>query len=355
MRLQNVYLFIMAGGAGTRFWPLSTSETPKQFLPIFRGNSLLQMTLERLSTYFDPKHIYILTRSSYKPYIQRHYGIPARQIIGEAYPRDTAASVAIATYLTQRLAEDGVTVILPADHIITPAQSFIADLEAIIQRLERHDGVYTIGIGPTYPATVYGYLELGDPVADDPAFYRVAAFKEKPLLKKAQAYHDSGNYLWNAGIFLFRAAAMAGILQRLLPGHTRLQTAFQTSDDKWDAALADSMLSLEKISIDYAVMEKLDTIYSRPASFAWNDMGSWLAYRDYLSKDKQGNYTNLPVHFYRSADNTVYVQEPDEQVALIGVTGLVVVRADGKTLVCHRDHLQDIKRVTAAFDSKTGS
>ncbi len=344
---MNTLFFVMAGGAGTRFWPLSTKNMPKQFLCLFDGKSLLEMTLNRISRHFDRNDIYILTRESYINHITNNYSIPPEHILGEKYPRDTSASVAIAVYYSLKIAQDPVCVILPSDHIIETPLDFYNDLARIFEDLNCRDGIFTLGIKPSYPATGYGYLELEGQSGQN-QLCRVVSFREKPDLSKASAYIESGNFLWNSGIFIFRAQTMAKYIEEFLPTHLKIRDAFESSD--YYSKLGEVLYSLPRISIDYAVMEKLQNIYTLPASFAWNDMGGWLSLAGYLQGDKNGNYFNNSIHLLDAKNNIAYSEDRDEDIVLVGVNDLVVVRADRKTLVIHKDHMEDMKKITELFN-----
>ncbi len=338
--------FVMAGGAGTRFWPLSTKDMPKQFLPIFNGKSLMEMTLDRIEAHFNRNDIYVLTRESYIEYIKNNYRIRPGNIIGEKYPRDTAASVAIAVYYSLKAEEDPVCVIMPSDHIIESPGDFYNDLRTIFNHLDTKEAVFTIGIKPSYPATGYGYLELAGKVSRD-LLYRVSSFREKPDIAKARLYIESGNYLWNSGIFIFRAKTMAEYISRFLPSHDELRSVFESGDSL--SELGRILYDLPKISIDYAVMEKLSNIYTLPASFSWNDMGGWISLKDFLNCDKSGNYFNHKPHLHNSSGNIVYSSDKGQEIVMLGVNDLVVVRAGNRTLIINKEQMEELKKVTEIF------
>lgn len=343
----NVYFFIMAGGAGTRFWPLSTKDMPKQFLPLFNNKSLLELTIDRISGNYDINSIFILTRESYRDYIINNYPIPQDNVIGEMYPRDTSASVSIAVYSSMRQDEESICIILPSDHIIDTADDFCKDLDLILNYCADYNGIYTIGIKPAYPAVSYGYLEYGESISDGKLF-RVNGFKEKPCLENAEKYLKSGNYFWNSGIFVFKAKLMAKYIEEHLPSHVKIRDAVNSYDIS--KALAEVLYQLPKISVDYAIMEKVREIYSISASFCWNDMGGWLSLKDYLQKDESGNYSNIIINQMNSEHNIIYSKDKNEKIVCAGINDLVIVRADNRTLIIHKDQIEDIKKITETIE-----
>lgn len=339
---MSVNFYIMAGGSGTRFWPLSTADMPKQFLPIFNGKSLLQLTLERISYCFNEHNTHILTKGSFIPFILDNYPVNREMLIGEQYPRDTAATVAIATYHSLMKDKDSVCIILPSDHLIDTPLQFYNDIQLIVSNIDKYYGIFTIGIKPVYPSTSYGYLETEQKTTQGPLL-KVLSFREKPDQNTALSYYNDAHYLWNSGIFIFKAQTMAEYIHEFLPGHVSIRDAF--SSPRPAVKLSDCLFSLPKISFDYAIMEKADNIYTLPASFCWNDMGGWPAYSGFLQQDQSGNASNQNFKQIDSKGNIVYIKEKAEQIMLIGVNDLVIVQADNKTLIMHKDKTEELKKI----------
>lgn len=350
---KQLAVVIMAGGAGTRFWPLSTEERPKQFLTLVGENSLLQQAYERVSSTVADERILVLTNERFVDRVAEQLPIPRKNIIGEPMRRDTAAAVALGAMLCRkRFGDDCVMAVLTADHHIYPLERFQRCLSSAVRGAEENvDALYTFGIAPTYAATGYGYLQIGEKIetkseADAGVnHFDLLRFKEKPDLQTAQSYVDSKEYYWNSGMFVWSIKAIMGELQRQLPNHlTHLATAIERDlCDDWPAALKASFEGLESTSIDFAVMENAAKVRAVVGDFGWNDVGGWLALEEYLDTDDNGNCFRGQMSPLDAKENLSFCEDPDEQVALVGVENLVVVRSGKRTLIVHRDRTEDIK------------
>ncbi len=346
---NNLVAVIMAGGMGTRFWPLSTPARPKQFITLFGERSLLQMSFDRLRGLVSPERVLVLTNAAHVAIAREQLPeLPAGHVIGEPVRRDTAAAVALAAVLVQKRFGDSVILTLTADHLIEPTDLFQRNLLSAARQVAAADVFYTFGIRPTYPATVYGYLETGACVADDGGIehFELKQFKEKPDLEAARRYVDSGRFLWNSGMFVWRAAPILEEIRTWLPGHYDALQPLGGADGtpRWQEALEKAFSAILPISIDYGVMEKTKTPLRCVSSrFSWSDVGGWTALRDLLEKDPDGNAVRGRLKAIGASGNLVFNEAQGEVVALIGVDGLIVVRSGNRTLVARKDQVDRLK------------
>ena len=345
---KNVVAIIMAGGAGTRFWPLSTEARPKQFLQLFDDRSLLQKSFDRIANLLPPQRVLVLTNAAYVPLVQEQLpAVPAENIIGEPARRDTAAAVTLGAALCRKRYGNPVIVTLTADHMIGPDPLFHRTLLSAVRSARSSGALYTFGIWPSYPATGYGYLELGPKVAEDDGIehFQLLRFKEKPDLETARRYLASNGFFWNSGMFVWTAEAILQELERHLPKHLENLARACEGDGtpQWTEALTAGFDSLETISIDFAVMEKARDVRCVASTFFWMDVGGWLALRDFLPSDEHGNSCRGKITTLHAGDNVVFADDPDEEVMLIGVNDLIIVRTEKRTLVVQKDHTELVK------------
>ncbi|MBE9537242.1 MAG: NTP transferase domain-containing protein [Proteobacteria bacterium] len=353
----NLSIVIMAGGAGTRFWPLSTEKRPKQFLKLFGERSLLQKSYDRVASLLPPERILVLTSASFTELVKEQLPeIPEENIIGEPMRRDTAAAVALAALLCRKRFGNTITGIMTADHIIEPVELFQKTLLSAAEAAANEAALYTIGIEPTYPATGFGYLECSDELSDDSGIkhYTLKQFKEKPDIDTATGYLESGRFLWNSGMFVWQTDAILSAFETHLPGHLRhIEKAIEAdASAEWPLALEEAFEPLEKISIDFAIMEKAEDVRTVAASFSWSDVGGWLALEEFLQSDDKGNHRSCGLETLDAASNLVFSEDSEETVALVGVSNLIVVRAGSRTLIVDKDRAEDIKKLVAGLDDK---
>jgi len=355
-RTPELVAVIMAGGAGTRFWPLSTEARPKQFLRLFGERSLLQQSYDRLTGLVPPERVLVATGEHYSDLVREQLPqVPSGNVIGEPCRRDTAAAVALAALLCRSRWGDPVMCVLTADHLISPDSEFRRELLSAASAAATGSRLYTFGIPPAYPATCYGYLERGELLQDEEGIrhYDLVRFKEKPDCATAESYLASGRYLWNSGMFVWRTGAILDELARQLPEHLkRLEPAVALWDSpQREAALAAAFEGLKATSIDFGVMEGAAQAALVTAGFEWNDVGGWLALAEYLEKDSQGNAHRGGLESLDSADNLVFCEDSSESVALLGVQGLIVVRAGKHTLVLPKARAEEIKTLVKRLQS----
>lgn len=340
---------IIAGGSGERFWPMSRVGTPKHLLRLFSERTLLEETVLRLEGVVLASNIWIITNEAQVPLIQRalpHF--PRAQIVAEPQRRDTAPAAALATGLVRARDPNAVVALLPADALIRNAQRFGQQLEqafhwAAAEDSDRH-GLLTFAVTPTFPATGYGYLELGSELATGShgsRLLRVKRFVEKPDEATAKGYMAGGQHAWNAGIFVWSVKRFLAELERNAPELAAFVRAFPKGDPA--AYLAKHFPSLPKISVDYAVLEKAAAVSTVLAQFDWDDVGSWTALHKHFPPDASGNVAIGPV-VSKGTTGSIAVSN-GRVIALCGVKDLVVVETPDAVLVCHKDAVQEIKKL----------
>ncbi len=334
---------IMAGGKGQRFWPISTEERPKQFLDLERtGRSLLQATFDRLLPLVSgASDLYVATAERYRALVcEQLPELPLGNLILEPEGRDSAPAVALASLLIAERDADALLGFFPADHRIGDAEAFERTVRSAQALAEREQGLVTIGIPPSHPATGYGYLELGEKVGEG---YRVAQFVEKPNRRRAEAYLESGRYLWNAGIFVWSAKVILEELGRHSPELLEPLKNALASD-----TLVEVFPTLPKISIDYAVMERTERALVVTGTFGWDDIGDWVALERLLQRDHQSPNTVVGAHVgLETAGNILYTEDADDVIVTLGIENLVVVKRGNVVLLLHKDRVQDLKTVLA--------
>ncbi len=341
---MSLQVAIMAGGAGTRFWPFSTPERPKQFLDITGEGTMMQCTVRRLTAMVKPEDIWVLTNAKYTDLvIEQCPELDPKHVVGEPMLRDTSAAVALAAGLARDRDPDGELAVLPADHVIRNTQAFCSTL-AKAHQLAMLGHHVTIGIPPTFPAESFGYLQKGEPLAT-PGAYRLDSFIEKPRREKAEAFCRAGNYAWNAGMFVWKLEVLFRELQTFLPSHAAMASALGDNSDPvaWSLKAHELFEPLKKVSIDVGLMEKVSNIVTVDAEFDWSDVGGWLALQDVLGVNDEGNTLRGQVHLDRSNNNIIMVEDGCQPLLVSGVENMVVIVARGGNLVCSRDQVENIK------------
>jgi len=348
--MSHVVAVILAGGSGTRFWPASRRDRPKQLLPLAGrpGEPLIAATVRRLSPLVEPADVWIATSTALRDATAAALpAVPRAHLLAEPVARNTAAPIGWAAATIARSDPDAVLVVLPADHYIGDEPGFRAVLSRAIRAAEQ-GWIATVGITPTRPETGYGYIEVGAPLFDGVS--AAARFVEKPDRERARAFVEGGKHLWNGGMFVFRARVMKDAIARHLPavaaGLGRVDAAAASGDE--DRTLAEVFPSLPSISIDHGVMEKADRIAVVPGSFGWNDIGSWEVAWELSERDATGNC--LPAGSVAVDSSRVLVKDlttsaAKKRYAIVGVQDLVVVETDDAVLVIPRERAQDVRAV----------
>jgi len=348
----NLYPVIMAGGSGTRFWPLSRKARPKQFLPLVSERALIVDTAARMPPLASLKSTFVVCGKAHAPAVKKLLkGMPASHLLVEPAARNTAPAIGLAAAVIAKHDPAGVLVVLPSDQNVLDLPAFRAAL-AKAAEIAASGALVTLGIKPTRPETGYGYIQVGGPLPGFASGRRVGAFVEKPDLPKAKAYLASGDYFWNAGIFLFRADAILAEIRKHMP---QLADGLDAIGEKvgskgFTAALGRIFPKLPSVSIDYGVMEKAQNIAVVPADVGWSDVGSFAALPEVRKADAQGNVLQgftIPV----DAHNCVLLGQPGRPLAVIGVSDLVVVDAGDAILVCPKDRSQDVRKVVEALQA----
>lgn len=341
------YAVIMAGGKGERFWPWSRHDLPKQFLSLTGERSLIQQTFDRLTGFFPAEKIMVVTGKSFLPLVREHLSeIAQENIITEPVGRNTAPCIGLAALYLLKRNPHSVMLVLPADHLVTNNQNFRSCLARALKLAAAEDVLVTIGIKPTRPETGYGYIKkTGRALTGEPRVYHVQGFKEKPDRQTAQKYFSSGRYLWNSGIFAWKTRLILKKIEKHLPqlyAHLQKMEKYIGTVEE-TTALARLFPAVQKISIDYGVMEKEQAIRLVQGNFGWDDLGSWAALAKHSPRDKNRNVSKGKHLGINTKDCFVYGQE--SLIATLGVSNLAIVQTGGVVLVCSMDHAQEIKKL----------
>ena len=339
------HVVIMAGGIGSRFWPLSVLEYPKQFIDILGcGRTLIQLTVDRFKGICPDANFWVVTNEKYVPIVQEQIpNIPASHILAEPAARNTAPCVAWACWEIRKEDANANIVVTPSDAVVMNPMEFQRVItNALNFTANSSSSIVTIGIKPNRPETGYGYVQAAEVV--DGEIHKVAAFKEKPNIETAQEYLAAGNYLWNAGIFVFHVNTMVAALTKNKPNiASDMDKIIATGD------VATIFPECEKISIDFAVMEPAAAeglVYTHPADFGWSDLGNWHSLHEKLQKDADNNASVGNIRFFESSNNVVHM-ESARRVVLQGLDGYIVSEKNGQFLVCKRSEEQRIKEFSA--------
>ncbi len=338
-------MVIIAGGAGKRFWPLSTPRKPKQFLTDFGKLSLYQQAVARARALVPASRILVMTNCDFGRHIRRQTPlIPKVNIILEPCRRDTGPAIALAAAVVNNRWPGAVMAVTPADHLVRDKKGFRATILAAAKRA-RQGGLVTIGIRPSFPATGFGYLDLAKRPRGRLEVVRLKRFVEKPDEKKAAKFLKSGNYLWNAGIFVWKTESIQAEVKRSMPATHRLLGGLNcfTGGVAFQRQVTRVFKKLKPISIDYGVMEKAREVWVVPAAFDWSDVGGWQAIRELITCDKDGNYLRGRIVSAGNKNTVMFSNDPDDILLCAGVKDLIIVNTPHGTLICHKDAAEGIK------------
>ncbi len=354
---ENNYVAIMAGGIGSRFWPKSRTEYPKQFLDILNtGRTLIQATYDRFSAFIPRENIYIITSQQYRDIvIQQLPEMLVQNILCEPSRKNTAACVAYISYKLMALNPAASLICAPADHIILQAEAFQKVCVEALHFTQHIKALVTLGIKPTNPNTGYGYIQY-EPHAVAENIYKVKTFTEKPDLELAKTFLASGDFLWNAGIFVWQIKNIIKAFETYLPEMHEVFEAeinnFNTSGE--DAAVQRIYPQCVNISIDYGIMEKADNVYVIPSSFGWSDLGTWASAYENLEKDYLGNAVVGDNVVIIDATKNIVQADNDKLLLLQGLDDFVVVDTQDVLLICKKEKEQEIKEYVAEIKRKKG-
>ena len=346
---MNVYGIIMAGGGGTRFWPLSRQTMPKQLLNLSGNDALINETINRISSFINKEDIFIVTNEKQKEPLKEVVAANCldKNILLEPAARNTAACIGYAAIEIIKKFGDGVMCVFPADHYIKDEIEFKNILQRAISVVNDTDKLITIGIRPTFPSTGYGYINFDYESSSnyEGQAFDVIEFVEKPNYEKAKAYVESGKYLWNSGMFVWRAATILENFKRFLPKVYNKLEEFSKylGTDKETAKLKEIYPTIPSISIDYGIMERSDDVLVIPGDFGWNDVGSWDALGALYEPDENGNIIKGE-QINIDTENSILFSDK-RLIATIGLKDIIVVETDDAVLVCSKNRSQDVKKI----------
>lgn len=347
---MQTHVVIMAGGIGSRFWPMSTPEYPKQFIDVMGvGKSLIQLTVERFKGICPKENFWVVTSEKYVDIVKEQLPqIPAQHILAEPEARNTAPCIAYACWKIRKEFPQANIVVTPSDALVIDTAEFARCIAVALEKTADSQAIVTLGMMPTRPETGYGYI-AAQGEADAKGICKVEAFKEKPDAETAKGYLAAGNYFWNAGIFVWNADTITNAIRRYAPQIAGVMDELEPAlfTDKEAEELKRLFPTCEKISIDYAVMEKAEDIFVLPAEFGWSDLGSWGSLRTLLPQDEAGNAkVGGRVDMYNCRNCVVHAAE-EKRVVLEGLDGYIVAEKDGRLLVCRLSEEQRIKEFVA--------
>ncbi len=343
------HLIIMAGGVGSRFWPTSSPELPKQFLDMLgTGRTLLQMTYERFKTVIPAENVWVVTSARYRNIVAEQLsGVPADHVLLEPCRRNTAPCICYASWRIKKLDAKANIVVTPSDHLIADIPTFRKAIGETMEFSAETDAIVTLGIHPTHAETGYGYIkaDLSFSSSRKKNIFRVDAFKEKPDRETAEAYIKENNYLWNSGIFIWSVSTIINAFRVYRPDMSRtfeaLLPVYGTPDEQ--AAIDKIFPDCDDISIDYAILEKAEEVFVYPSDFGWSDLGTWSALRQQVPQDKYGNAAIGPDISLHETYNSIIHAPGLKKVVVQGLDGYIVVEKDGTLLICKLSEEQRIK------------
>ncbi len=342
---MELYVCIMAGGVGSRFWPRSKQKRPKQLLQIFGQHSMIKDTVKRLEGLVPYDRIFIVTNKIQKAkVIEELPFIPVKNIIDEPFGKNTAACIGLASIIIEKINKNAVVLTLPADHLIKEKDLFQKTLIQAAEFADKSNGLLTIGIKPTKPETGYGYIQVDEEIIENDV-HKVLTFAEKPNVATAERFIESGDFLWNSGMFIWRVDAILNEIRFLMPElYNGLQEISKSIDaDEYERVLPLVYGQLKSISIDYGIMERSKSVYLIKGNFSWNDVGSWEAVYELSEKDNFSNAKTGEVYLESTSGSFIY--NPKKFTAVVGVKDLIIIETDDALLICNRKNAQDVKNV----------
>lgn len=350
MEVSNNHLVIMAGGIGSRFWPMSTPECPKQFIDVLGcGRTLLQLTADRFKGLCPVENIWVVTSENYAAIVKEQLPeIPESNILKEPCRRNTAPCIAYVSWRIKKNNPRANVVVTPSDHIVMNVPEFQRVVLSALSFTAENDAIVTLGMKPTRPETGFGYIQADLSVASarNKEIFRVDSFKEKPDLETAQKYIRRNNYFWNAGIFIWRVSTIVNAFRVYQPGISKIfenmMDVYGTDDEQ--AAINREFPLCESISVDYAIMEKVEEIFVVPADFGWSDLGTWGALHEQVGKDNYGNVCiGSDIRLFETRDCIIHTTQ-EKKVVVQGLNGYIVAEKNNTLLICKLSEEQRIKQ-----------
>ncbi len=348
----------MAGGSGTRFWPRSKTAKPKQYLNIFGDKSLLQDTIERFETFTEDENIYIVSSATQAKVLEEQTPmLPKENLIYEPIGRNTLPCIGLAAMYAEIENPDGIMVVSPSDHLIQNNELFKDTVLAAAKIADERDGIVTIGITPTYPATGYGYVKTAEDITAEEKIkqFKVERFVEKPNEETATEYLKQGGFYWNSGLFVFKISVFLKAVEEFAPNLYADLRKIQADMENptYEQTLDTIYRAVESISVDYGIMEHAKNIFLVEGNFDWNDLGSWESVYQTDEKDENGN-AGIGEAIFLDTKNS-YVSTDEGLVAVVGLDDVIVVRDGNTTLVCKRDNAEDIKKIVEQLKEENKS
>jgi mannose-1-phosphate guanylyltransferase len=353
---KNYYAVIMAGGVGSRFWPMSTQKNPKQFHDMLGvGQSLIQRTFERINASVPSKNILIATNERYEKLVLKQLPKAKKnQLLLEPVMRNTAPCILYAALKIYNQNPDAVMLVAPSDHWITDEAEFIANIETAFEACSKNDILMTLGIQPDSPNTGFGYIQFEESESE---IKKVKSFEEKPNLDKAKKFLESGEYLWNAGIFVWSAKSIINAFKDFLPSMlvNLNEGEGQYNTDNETEFIAENYQKCEDISIDFGIMEKAKNVHVLPVDFGWNDLGTWGSLYEKLEKDDSNNAVVGAKTIFRDAKGNMIRTQSGKKVVIQGLNDFIVIEKKDVILICPQKDQQDIKKIVADVKDNFGS
>ncbi|MBM3205319.1 mannose-1-phosphate guanylyltransferase [Candidatus Shapirobacteria bacterium] len=356
---DHLFVLILCGGGGTRLWPRSRSKTPKQFIDLFGEKTIFAQTMERARSLTIEEHIFVSTNADYADEVIAQGKLPLRNIIAEPEKKNTALAMAGATAIISKIDPQAVIVNLPSDQLISPTEKFSQNLTRAAQAAFLGEYLVTVGIKPNFPHTGLGYIHVGQALAEfkENDVFKVKEFKEKPDLKTAQEFLKSGDYYWNAGMYIWSVESLMKACEKYAP---RLFEEIKKIKDAWGEEDEQKVLNkvyaeAEDISIDYAISEKADNLALVAAEFSWSDIGDWKVVWDMGKKDKDGNMIvrlGEQGELLNLESTDSLIQFSDRLVAVVGVKDLIIIDTPDALLVCQKEKSQGVKKVVELLKEK---
>lgn len=347
------HLVIMAGGLGSRFWPMSTPDHPKQFIDVLGvGRSLMQLTYDRFKGICEPENVWIVTNADYVQTVHEQLPeVPVGNILSEPCRRNTAPCIAYVSYRIKSKDANANIVVTPSDHVVVNVQEFQRVISGALQFAGETDAIVTLGMKPTRPETGYGYIQadMSAQSMRNKEMYQVQSFREKPNLETAQEYVKHNNYFWNAGIFVWNVSTIVNAFRMYQPAMNRIFESMMDvyGTDKEQAAIDEHYGECENISVDYAILEKAEEIFVQPSDFGWSDLGTWGSLQTLSKKDANGNSLISDNVKTFETSNCIINVEGNKQVVVQGLDGYIVAQRDGRLLICKLSEEQRIKEFSA--------